>query len=61
MSPKHISNDIYLSQKIKINTKTRESEIYKLKDSLLTLKEMYMYISESNALHIDEIDEDILL
>ncbi|QAV23641.1 hypothetical protein [Proteus hauseri] len=53
---------IYLElEELKINTKTRDSEIYKLKNSSFTLKERYMYTSEINALHIDEIDEDVLL
>ncbi|MBQ0214502.1 hypothetical protein KAH51_13655 [Proteus vulgaris] len=54
-------NKLYIEiEELRKTNKNLESELYSLKNDLLILKEMYMYSHESNALYIDEVDDDIL-
>lgn len=54
-------NKLYIEiEELRKTNKNLESELYSLKNDLLILKEMYMYSHESNALYIDEVDDEIL-
>lgn len=54
-------NKLYTEiEELRKTNKNLESELYSLKNDLLILKEMYMYTNESNALYIDEVDNEIL-
>lgn len=55
-------NKLYTEiEELRKTNKNLESELYSLKNDSLILKEMYMYTHESNALYIDEVDNEILL